>query len=138
MNRAWLALRPWRRHSLVVGIGGMVYVLYGLTFFIPPVTEGRASALRLAFYLPPAVWGVVWTLVGLLAIASTRWPPASETWGYTTMTGLSALWGLFYAFGIPLGAPVAGLTGFLVWVLVAFLWWGIAGLRNPDDVPKER
>jgi hypothetical protein len=133
----WLQLRPWKRHSRVVGIGGLVYLLYGIAFAIVPLTPERASTFRVAFHLLPApFWAGCWILTGSLALASTRWPPASETWGYTALSALSALWGLFYGTGILAGAPAAGINGCLVWFLVAALWWGIAGLQNPDGIPN--
>lgn len=130
-----MQLRPWQRHSLVLAVAGFVYVLFGSVYLAVPLTEDRASALRLAIlYVPIEVWGVAWILVGGLALASTRWPPQSKTWGYTALSTLSMMWALLYAGGIPLGAPLSVLTGTLVWTLVAFLWWAIAGLVNPDDV----
>lgn len=133
----WAALRPWQRHSLVLAAGGGVYVLYGLSYFLIPLTTERASGISLALSVGPIhAWATIWIVVGLLALASTRWPPASKTWGYSAMTGLAAWWGSVYLLSIPLGGPRTGLTGTLVWWLVGFLWWGISGLTNPDDVPR--
>lgn len=130
--REFLALRAWQRHSLVLAVAGTVYVLIGVSYILAEAKPTQESSLRLALaWMPLEAWGVVWIVVGLLAILSSRWPPASETWGYTTMTGLSAAWSAFYACGIALGAPVQGLPGVLVWGLVAFLWWAISGLVNP-------
>lgn len=134
----WLRLRPWRRHSVVVGIGGIIYSLYGIAFIAVPITADRASTFRIALHLipNPDIWGAIWVLVGALAVTSTRWPPASETWGYTTLSALATLWSFFYGTGVLAGAPAAGINGCLVWFLVAALWWGIAGLQNPDSIPK--
>lgn len=130
-----LGLRPWRRHSLVLAVGGGVYFFVGLAYLLVPMTEARAAGLKLPLALVDIkVWGVIWMLFGMLAFASTRWPPASETWGYTAMSSLSALWACFYVFGDPAGANVLGV---LVWALFSFLWWAVSGLRNPDDLlPK--
>lgn len=134
----WWALRPWRRHSLVLLVAGVVYVLIGLAYTALPTTGVRGSALRVALaVLPLAAWGIVFIVVGALAIVSSRWPPASETWGYTAMSTLSTLWACFYAFGIALGAPVSNTTGALLWAVIAFLWWAISGLVNPDDMKDE-
>ena len=135
-HHPWLALRPWKRHSLVVGIGGAVYLVYGAFFAAMPVNAQRRASLELALWAPAELWGFIWIFVGGLALASTRWPPASETWGYTLMSSLSVLWASFYAGGMFLGAPVTNVGGVLVWALLGVLWWGIAGLRNPDDMPK--
>jgi len=133
-----MRLRPWQRHSLVLAVAGLVYLLIGVLFFVTPITDDRRASLELALRLMPMhIWGVVWCLVGGLAFASTRWPPQSKTWGYTAMTGLSAAWGSTYLLGIILlGSPATGLTGAVVWYLLAFLWWAISGLVNPDDIPK--
>lgn len=125
-------LRPWKRHSLVLAVAGTVYVLVGISYMVSDPTPSRQSSLQLAIsWMPLPAWGGVWILVGLLAILSSRWPPASETWGYTTMTGLAAGWSAFYLVGIALGAPMQGISGVLVWGLVAFMWWAISGLVNP-------
>ena len=74
-------------------------------------------------------------VVGVLALVSSRWPLTSERWGYVAMSSLAALWAAFYALAILLlDAPRGGVYGVIVWGLVAFLWWGISGLRNPEDV----
>lgn len=140
-SHSWRRLRPWKRHSLVVGMGGLVYLAYGIFFTLLPLTADRREALGLAFafHIPADFWGAVWVGVGCLALASTRWPEQSETWGYTCLAGLSALWASFYALSMAfLNAPLTGIAGSLVWTLVAVMWWGISGLRNPDEIPKER
>lgn len=132
LTRELFGLRDWQRHSLVLAVAGTVYVLIGASYILAPAEGSRASALRVAqAWLPFWAWGCVWIVVGLLAILSSRWPPASETWGYTTMTALATAWAAFYAAGIVLGAPTQGASGVLVWSLVAFMWWAISGLVNP-------
>ena len=126
-------LRPWRRHSLVVLVAGFAYIAIGATYLLTEPVESRESALALALNLAPmSAWGVVWIAVGVLAVISARWPPASETWGYATLSGLAAWWSACYALGVALGAENQSMSGALIWGLVAFLWWAIAGLWNPD------
>ena len=133
-------LRPWRRHSLVVLVAGCVYIGIGITYFFAAPAESRQVSLALALWLMPLKgWGIAWALVGVLAVISSRWPPASETWGYSALAGLSSLWSAFYALGVLAGlipgldgAPWQSLSGAFVWALVAFLWWAIAGLWSPD------
>lgn len=131
----WWALRPWRRHSTVLAVAGTVYALVGFSYIVADANPSRQVALQLALqWMPLPAWGVVWIITGLLAFLSSRWPPASETWGYTAMTGLAAGWSAFYLIGIALGAPAQGFSGVLVWGLVAFMWWAISGLVNPEDI----
>lgn len=126
-------LRPWRRHSLVVLVAGAVYIAMGVTYITTDPAPSRQSALSVAIdLLPLSAWGVVWIAVGVLAVISSRWPPASETWGYSALSGLAAGWSACYGLGVVLGAPNQSTSGALVWGLVAFLWWAIAGLINPD------
>lgn len=135
----WRHLRPWQRHSLVLAVAGVVYVSLGCVYLTIPLTPDRAESLKLALaIMPMKAWACAWIVVGLLALTSTRWPPASKTWGYSALTGLAAAWGSAYLLGVLLlGVPAAmGAAGALVWFLVAFLWWAISGLMNPDDVPK--
>jgi uncharacterized membrane protein len=137
--RTWLALRAWQRHSLVLAVAGTVYILVGISYIVSKPTESRQESLQLAIsWMPLPVWGGVWIFVGCLAILSSRWPPASETWGYTTMTALAAAWSTFYVFGIVFGAPAQGFSGVLVWALIAFMWWAISGLVNPGGAHASR
>lgn len=127
-------LRPWRRHSLVVLVAGFAYIAIGVTYMLTEPVASRESALALALNIMPlAAWGIVWIAVGLLAVISARWPPASETWGYSTLSGLASWWSACYGLGVVLGTPNQSVSGALLWGLVAFLWWAIAGLWNPDQ-----
>lgn len=129
----WLELRPWRRHSLVLSVAGLAYVAIGLTYVFASPTPSRVSALEVPLsLLPLAGWGVVWASVGVLAMISARWPPASEKWGYSALSGMAAWWAASYLMGVFLGAANQSVSGALVWGLVAFMWWGISGLDNPD------
>lgn len=133
-----LGLRPWRRHSLVLAVGGGVYFLIGLAYLLTPMTTTRSQSLRVPLALTDGnieVWAVMWMLFGALAFASTRWPPASETWGYTAMSSISALWACFAFAGTWFGAPITStIVGVLVWSLFGFLWWAVSGLRNPEEM----
>lgn len=132
---SWHKMRPWRRHSLVLLVAGAVYILVGLAYLLTPLTADRAQTLELALHISGGSirpWGVVWLLVGAAAVISGRWPLGSEKWGYTALGAYAALWASVYLLGIGfLDTPLSGLSGALVWYLVAFLWWAIAGLNNP-------
>lgn len=135
-----MGLRPWRRHSLVIGVLGIVYLLTGVLYIGAPSSPFRNSALRVALdLLPWTGWGIVWIIGGALAIVSSRWPIPSDTWGYTVLAFIAALWSSFYAFGFLYGAPAAGLTQSLIWGGVAFTLWAISGLVNPvnDKEPEQ-
>lgn len=123
---------------MVLLVAGFVYALVGFAFLLTPLSEDRAASLRLALHVSDGAihpWGVAWVLCGAAAVASGRWPAANHKWGYVALGGLAALWGSFYLLGIWfLDSPATGYSGALVWFLVAFLWWAISGLDNPDDV----
>lgn len=128
-------LRPWTRHSLVLAVAGLAYVAIGFTYMLATPVESRESALQVALnVMDLQTWGVAWILVGVSAILSSRWPPASETWGYSAMSGLAAWWACCYFAGVALGAENQSTSGGLVWSLVAFLWWSVAGLMNPREL----
>lgn len=132
----WLALRPWRRHSMVLLVAGVVYIMIGAAYAFTPSNPQRTAALSVPLALAPLrAWAVLFILVGLLAILSARWPPASESWGYTTLSGLSTLWAMFYVWGMILGGTLTNITGAGLFGLLAFMWWAISGLRNPDELP---
>lgn len=134
-DHRWLELRPWRRHSLVLTLGGLIYAGIGWVYVITGTNPARIESLELALNLMPMPgWGLCFITAGTLGILSSRWPPASEKWGYTAMSALASLWGSFYVLG-PLffDGPASGLAGGLVWHLIAFMWWAISGLDNPHD-----
>lgn len=135
----WRGVRPHTRHSIVLSVAGLVYIGTGLLYIYTEPNAARVQALKVALHMMPMQgWGVVFIIAGLLALVSSRWPPASETWGYTSMTGLSAGWAGVYLSGIAVGgAPSQNLTGALVWGLVAFLWWAVSGLVNPATITRK-
>lgn len=142
-NGEWLRLRPWRRHSTVLMVAGLVYLGIGIAYITLPLTDSRQSTFELPLYIADWVgagidlWGAAFVVIGLLVVLSARWPPASETWGYTALTLWSTLWACFYIGGIPLGAPSGNVTAWLVWLLIAFLWWAISGLLNPNEITAQ-
>lgn len=136
MPHPWKGIRPWKRHSLVLAVAGLVYILIGISYIIADLPESRAVALQIAIHwwsIPR--WGIVFAMAGVLSILSSRWPPVSETWGYFVLTGLSAGWSAFYLTAVIFkDSPAANLSGTLSWGLIGFLWWAISGLVNPDVV----
>lgn len=139
MKRLLLELRPWQQHSQVLAVAGFVYLVYGVIGVGPSWDSPRDRTLTLATYIPAWIWMLVWVVVGLLALVSTRWPPSSKTWGYTALAGLAACWSVIYATSTLLGADLArNFGGMLVWALVSYLWYAISGLVNPDDVTNGR
>lgn len=129
-----LTVRPFNRHSLILTAAGVAYMLTGATYILSTPTEDRREALAVALrWFPIEIWGMIFILVGLLAVISSRWPILSNSWGYAVLTGLSAGWSATYAAGVIFeGAPVDNITGVLSWALLAFLWWAIPGLVSPD------
>ena len=141
MPKRLLHLRPWSRHSSVLAGAGIVYIAYGASMSTLSSSGTRRDGLVLALNIMPlSGWGLVWITVGLLTLASTRWPPQSETWGYAALSGLAALWGALYLLGIPFrdGEWTASVPSVLMFFLVAFLWWGISGLMDPNDEQPHR
>lgn len=130
----WKGLRPVRVHSVVLSVAGFVYIMVGITYLTGEATPSRIAALIYALnWLEYQTWGWVWITVGILSIVSSRWPPVSETWGYTCLTGQAAAWALFYAAGVVFAdTATSNLTGVLVWGLLGFMWIMISKLVNPE------
>lgn len=129
----FLGIRPFERHSLVLVVAGTVYFLNGLVQFLAEPSPSREAALYYADRtMDYHYWGLVFMTAGILAIVSARWPPVSETWGYTVMTGLATAWSSFFIAGVLFhGTDPVNLGAGLIWGLVGFIWWAISGLVNP-------
>lgn len=133
MPNRWKGIRPFKRHSLVLMVAGLVYILIGISYISTKPTHSRYVALKVALdWMSIDKWGYVFIIAGALAIISSRWPPISETWGYTVLTGLSTGWGSFYLVTVLFEhSPAQNLSGFLTWGIIGFMWWAISGLTNP-------
>lgn len=137
---AWLALRPWNRHSLVIATLSTLYLLLGTVWLSTPVTESRRTQLALLLHWSDGSmtpWALIWILIGCLGLLSTRWPPGYDRWGYIVLGMHSTGWG-FVALAGPVlyGTPWGiGLAGALVWGAFAFLIWAISGLTAPITAP---
>ena len=134
----FVGFRPWTRHSTVLLVAGLFYFFLGASYIIgnQQQSDGKTgdALARAVYWLSWDAWGSVWIIVGLLTILSTVWPPISKTWGYSIMTGLAAAWAGFYAVGVfLLDAPAWQISGALVWGFIAFMWWAISGLIDPDE-----
>lgn len=130
----WRGVRPWSRHSLVLFVGGFIYMAIGGSYIANPAPPARTEALQIALaHVSMDFLGWLFVFAGILSIISSRWPPVSKTWGYMVLTGLSSGFAAIYAFGVIFGdAPVANFVGTLSWGLFGFLWWAISGLVDPD------
>jgi hypothetical protein len=127
-------VRPYNRHSLILTVAGICYMLTGSTYILSELTSTRKQALAVALrWFSIETWGTIFILVGLMAVVSSRWPRIFKSWGYAILTGLSAGWSATYAAGVIFEhAPVGNMSAVLQWGLLAFLWWAIPGLVSPD------
>jgi hypothetical protein len=133
-RRHFWGLRPYNRHSLILSVAGLCYMLTGATYISAAPTPARKAALAVALrWFPIEIWGMIFVIVGLLVVISSRWPRVSDSWGYALLTGLSAGWSATYAAGVIFEhAPIGNFTAVLQWALLAFLWWAVGGLVSPD------
>ena len=139
LKRRYWGTRPWTRHSLVLMVAGLVYLAIGVAYFNAVVPPDREVAIQAGLEITSIRgWGIIFMLCGLCSIISSKWPPISEKWGYTVLTGLSAAWAAVYGLSIIFKhSPITNVTTFLLWNLVAFMWWAISGLLNPAAVFRE-
>lgn len=129
-------LRPWGRHSLVLAVAGVMYIAIGVAYYFVVPGGPRWEALTVARNIAPlSFWALMWWIIGLATLLSSRWPPTADKWGYTVLTGYSAGWGSVYALGVIFeDTPRSNWAGALVFFLVSFMWWAISGLNNPTKV----
>lgn len=134
--QTWRGIRPWKQHGLVLTVAGLYYVGIGVSYIITEPTDARKSTLSIALaWWDFSWWGMVFVWVGTLCIVSSRWPVGFEMWGYWALAALSAGWGTFYLMGIIFtDASNTAFSSVCLWYLVAFLWWAISGLRNPEEI----
>lgn len=126
-------LRPWKRHSTILMAAGVIYALIGWVYAFGPPSPPRDHALLILTQLAPVqVWGILFLASGVATMISSRWPPMSEAWGYMVLAGLSAAWCATYLLGLVFYNSPANLSGGILWGLLAFMWWAISGLLNPD------
>lgn len=136
MRRFW-GFKPWRRHSLILAVAGFLYSLVGFLYAASPANPGRRRSLSFLLDIAPQqFWGGLFITVGVLTVLSSVWPPIAENWGYTLLTGLSAGWSAVYLMGVLFFHSPAATNGTqaVLWGTLAFMWWAISGLVNPDTV----
>lgn len=135
MRRKFWGLRPWKRHSTILMVAGIMYAVIGYQYIIAEPNPNRnRSLVAVLQFAPIQFWGAIFLTSGILASISSRWPPFAETWGYMMLTGLSSAWSASYLMGLLFyHAPSVNISGTLVWALLAFMWWAISGLLNPDN-----
>lgn len=133
IRRFW-GLRPWKRHSTILIVVGILYAVIGYQYIIATPNPARErSLIAILQFAPIQFWGGVFLLTGILTSISSRWPPFAETWGYMMLTGLSSAWSATYLIGLLFyNAPTVNVSGAIVWGLLAFMWWAVSGLLNPD------
>lgn len=136
---AWLALRPWNRHSLILSILGVLYLGAGVIWLVNEVTTTRAAQMALPLTWTGGAWwplSMAWILVGSATLLSTRWPPFYSRWGYVATGGLASFWGLCAATSaVAYGNWSAGLSGVFIYAIITILIWGIAGMVAPIPAP---
>jgi len=131
--RKFWGLRPWKRHSTILMIAGIIYGLIGVQYIFGPDNKIRDNGLIVLLQFASIhFWGCIFLASGIATMISSRWPPFSETWGYMLLTGLSSAWMATYLIGGLFYHTPNGLGGALLWGLLAFMWWAISGLLNPD------
>jgi len=129
-------LRPWKRHSTILLVVGMLYALIGLQYILSPtpLTASRELSMIVLLKIAPLkIWAIVFIIAGIMTSISSRWPPFEEKWGYMVLTGLSAMWAAGYLVGVVFFRSSAGnLSQVILWGCLSFMWWAISGLLNPD------
>lgn len=136
----WLTFRPWQRHSLVLMISGFCYIMLGASYwFNYDMTQARQLALNVALgIMSIEAWSLLFMVTGVFACISSRWPTFSSNWGYMALTGMASAWSALYLLGFLFGpAPRSSINYSLIWALLAFMWWAISGLVNPERILLE-
>lgn len=138
VKNGFLSLKPWSRHSSLLLVAGIAYMIMGVVYVFHRPSETQAEALYFALNLMSLDWwGGGFIATGAIAVVSSvwpSWPSWPKSWGYAALTGWSAAWSAFYFSGALLtDAKVVyfGIAG--VWALQAFVWWAVSGLVSPPE-----
>ena len=137
MKRLWgVRIRPWKRHSLILMVAGFLYAVVGFAYTTAAPNPGRARSLSFILEIAPQqFWGGLFIFSGILTMVSSIWPKDSGPWGYMILTGLSTGWSSIYLIGLLFfGSTTMNVTQIVLWAILAFMWWAISGLINPDEV----
>lgn len=128
----------WSRHSLILIMAGLIYIGLGYSFITAPGYVGKDPSLHSALrLLSMDDWGVVYIFTGGLAFSAAFAPLGKKTWGYMVLTALSSAWAFLYVLSVFTGgAPKLTLLSSLIWLLLAFIWWAVAGLLSPEHIKK--
>lgn len=134
IRQLW-GLRPWKRHSTILMVAGILYGFIGFQYIVAEPNKMREAALIVVLQMAPLkFWGGIFLLSGILTSVSSRWPPFAEKWGYMLLTGLSGAWSAAYLTGIAFfKSPASSISQIILWGILAFIWWAISGLLNPDS-----
>lgn len=123
----------WNQHSLILVVGGFFFITMGYNYIYTELSVSRKVGLYYALgVMDIDKWGFVFIGIGLVVIMLSIWPVNRLPWGYMLMTGHCTAWGLFYLVGIIGPADLSTAGNSLAWLILAFLWWAIAGLISPD------
>ena len=135
VKNGFLSLKPWTRHSSLLLVAGIAYIVMGVVYVFHNPSESQAEALYFALNLMSLNgWGFGFIATGVIDLISSRWPNLPRSWGYTVLTGWSAAWSAFYFAGAALtDAKVVYFGTAGVWALLAFLWWAVSGLVCPPE-----
>lgn len=130
----WGLRREWKRHDVILCVGGLLYMLVGVYYIATRNASSRNASLEILLRVAPmTVWGSMFIFAGVLSIISSRWPPFAETWGYVVLTSVSAGWATAYLMGMLFAnGPITNIISTIVWGLFGFVWWAVSGLLNPD------
>ena len=134
--RKSFAVRPWTRHSSILVVASVVYILVGVNYINVDVnpTNNRNFGAAVAVF-PLYIWGFMFVVVGASSIFSVFWPPVRKNWGYIALTGISALWAGVYAVTyITLDGPLLTMSSSILWALMAFFWWAVSGLVDAREI----
>lgn len=130
----WFSLKPWDRHSGILVVAGVAYMVIGGLYILDVQSQTQYEAMYYALRIMSFnAWGCGFILIGLTSILSARWPNWPKAWGYVVLTGWSSAWSMFFIAGALLTeARIVYFSMGALWALLAFLWWAVSGLVSPS------
>ncbi|MFE2324579.1 hypothetical protein ACFXD5_11790 [Streptomyces sp. NPDC059385] len=133
--------RQLGRRGTILSCYGIVWILYGFGQLVTPQPDQRGLTLALSVF-PLVVWGWLWIVAGIIAMACAWAPPGRDAAGFIVLVLIALPWMVTYlAAWITRDLP-RGWVAAAIWMLICIpimvvAGWPEAPRRKRAEAPYE-